>query len=276
MGRRPKINREDVLRAARETFAERGFEGATLAAIAAKLDVSPAALLRHAATKEELFTAAMAEGKADFQIPVAFLADVSGAEDPRPVLRRFAETLVPFIEKKLDEQVARWMRTKSDETRGFPLAFDPAAGPTPPQRALALLEDYFRRAAAAGTVRVSDPLAGALAFLGELQSYVVLHKLVRILEPPLPLDRYLDTVFEIWTHGALGASAPTASGVLGEPHEAQDHPGPAAVDRGRSSRLVVPDASGEEGRGPDPGGVDRGPDGGGGVAGGGTRRRRPR
>lgn len=275
MGRRPKINRDDVLRAARETFSERGFEGATLAAIAAKLDVSPAALLRHAATKEELFTAAMATGHADFQLPVNFLAEVDGSEDARPVLRRFAEVLVPFIEKKFDEQVARWMRAKSDETRGFPLPFDLEARPTPPQRVLALLEDYFRRAGAAGTVRVGDPLAGALAFLGELQSYVVLHKIVRILEPPLPLDRYLDTVFEIWTHGALGASTP-ASGVLGDPHEAQDHPGPAAVDRGRSSRLVVPDASGEGGPGSDPGGLDRGPDGGGGVAGGRARRRRPR
>lgn len=274
MGRRPKINRDDVLRAARETFAERGFEGATLAAIAAKLDVSPAALLRHAATKEELFAAAMQLGQADFQLPVAFLAEVPGTEDPRPVLRRFAEILVPFIERKFDEQVARWMRAKSDEIRGFPLPFDLDAGPTPPQRVLALLEGYFRRAGEAGTLRVGDPLAGALAFLGELQSYVVLHKLVRILEPPLPLDRYLDTVFEIWTHGALGAS-PAAAGVLGEPHEAQGHPGPAAVDRGGSSPLVVPDASGEGGR-PGPGGLDRGPDGGGGVAGGRARRRRPR
>ena len=277
MGRRPKITRDEVLRAARETFAERGFEGATLAAIAAKLDVSPAALLRHAATKEELFTAAMAQGQADFQVPVTFLADVAGSEDPRPVLRRFAEVFVPFVEKKFDEQVARWMRSKSDESRSFPLPFDLDVRPTPPQRVLALLEDYFGRAAAAGTIRVSDPLAGALAFLGELQSYVVLHKLVRILEPPLPLDRYLDTVFEIWTHGALGALASSAvAGALGEPDEAQDHPGPAAVDRGRSSRLVVPDASGEGGRGPDPGGVDRGPDGGGGVPGGRARRRGPR
>lgn len=261
MGRRPKITREDVLRAARETFSERGFEGATLAAIAAKLDVSPAALLRHAATKEELFAASMAQ-PAGFVVPVTFLAEVDGAEDPRPVLRRFAEVFVPFIEKKFDEQVARWMRAKSDETRGLPLPFDLDARPTPPQRVLALLEGYFQRAGAAGTIRVSDPLAAALAFLAELQAYVVLHKLVRILEPPLPLDRYLDTVFEIWTQGAFA-------------HEAQDHPGTAAARRGGSRHLVVPGAPGEGG-GPDSIGVDRGPDGGGGVPGRGARRRRPR
>ncbi|HEX2224383.1 MAG TPA: helix-turn-helix domain-containing protein [Thermoanaerobaculia bacterium] len=272
MGRRPKITREDVLRAARETFSERGFEGATLAAIAARLDVSPAALLRHAATKEELFAAAMAQ-PAEFVVPVTFLAEVDGAADPEPVLRRFAEVFVPFIEKKFEEQIARWMRAKSDEIRGLPLPFDLDARPTPPQRVLALLEGYFRRAGEAGTVRVSDPLAAALAFLAELQAYVVLHKIVRILEPPLPLDRYLDTVFEIWTHGAF--AAPDASPVPGEPHEAQDHPGSAAARRGGSRHLVVPDAPGEGG-GADPLGLDRSPDGGGGVPGRGARRRRPR
>jgi AcrR family transcriptional regulator len=41
MGRRPKVTREEVLATARQVFAERGFEGTTLAAIASRLDVSP-------------------------------------------------------------------------------------------------------------------------------------------------------------------------------------------------------------------------------------------
>ena len=208
MGRRPKISRDDVMKAARETFSERGFEGATLAAIAARLDVSPAALLRHAATKEELFHACMASGES-FPIPVAFLAELRGDEDPFAVLRRVAETMIPFLEKRFDETIARWMRSKSqDETRAFPLPFDPAKSPTPPQRVLALLEGSLQRATAAGRLHVADPLATALVFLGACQSYVALHRLARVLDPPLPLDRYLNTLFEIWGRGVIPAASP--------------------------------------------------------------------
>jgi AcrR family transcriptional regulator len=265
MGRRPKITRDDVMKAARATFAERGFEGATLAAIAARLDVSPAALLRHAATKEELFHACMASGES-FPIPVAFLAELRGDEDPFAVLRRVAETLVPFLEQRFDETIARWMRSKSqDETRGFPFPFDPAQGPTPPQRVLALLEGYLQRASAAGRIRTADPLATALVFLGSLQSYVSLHRLARILDPPLPLDRYLNTLFEIWGRGALIPAASPGE----ESHEAQDHSDPAGAGRGGSGHLVVP--ASPEGGGDHPRRLHRSPDGGSGVA-----RRRPR
>ncbi len=59
MGRRAKVSREEILRGAREAFSERGFDGTTLAAIGAKVGLSPSALLRHAPTKEALFSAAM-------------------------------------------------------------------------------------------------------------------------------------------------------------------------------------------------------------------------
>jgi AcrR family transcriptional regulator len=203
MGRRPKVTREDVLSAAREAFSERGFEGTTLAAIAARLDVSPAALLRHAANKEELFAAAMAAGQGEIRIPFAFLAETTGEEDPREILRRVGEVFVPFIERKVGETIANWMRTKSEASRGIPLPFDVNARPTPPQRALALIEEYFRRATAAGRLYLPDPQAAGLAFLGSLHSYVMLHQLAKIMDPPLPLERYLDSLIEIWTHGAL-------------------------------------------------------------------------
>ncbi|HVR98272.1 MAG TPA: TetR/AcrR family transcriptional regulator [Thermoanaerobaculia bacterium] len=204
MGRRPKISREDVLQAAREAFAERGFEGTTLAGIAARLGVSPAALLRHAPTKEALFASAMSyHGPGEFAVPVEFLAELDGSEDPRLVVRRIGETFVPFLESKLDEQIAHWMRSKTleEEARGIPLPFDPNVRPTPPQRVLRLVEDYLRRASAAGRLRVSDPLAAALMLFGAFQAYVTLHRIARILDPPLPLDRYIDTVVEVWMHG---------------------------------------------------------------------------
>src|SRR4051794_28346024 len=206
MGRRPKVTREEVLAAARQVFAERGFEGTTLAAIASRLDVSPAALLRHAANKEALFAVAMSPAPGEIRVPVEFLSEVDGDEDPRQVLRRIGQTIVPFLEAKIDEQISRWMRSKAlQETPGFPLPFDPQVKPTPPQRALTLIEDYLRRAIAAGKVRLSDPHAAAMLLLGNCQAYVMMHRIARVADPPLPLERYLDALVEIWTRGALPA-----------------------------------------------------------------------
>ncbi|HYH46835.1 MAG TPA: TetR/AcrR family transcriptional regulator [Thermoanaerobaculia bacterium] len=213
MGRRPKVSRDDVLRAAREAFAERGFEGTTLATIAGRLDVSPAALLRHAPTKEALFAAAMDPAEGDAFHPLSWLAECDGSEEPRKVLRRLGEVLVPFIEGKLDGVVARWMRAKSLDDARAALPVELTMRPTPPERGLALLEDYIGRAVAAGRLRVSDRRAAAFTLLGSLHSFVVLHRIGRILDPPLPLDRYLDTLLEIWLHGAAGAKR--SDGVAG-------------------------------------------------------------
>lgn len=212
MGRRPKVSREEVLAAARQVFADRGYDGTTLSAIAARLAVSPAALLRHAATKDELFAAAMEPVPSEMRVPLEFLAELDPHEDPGAVLRRIGEVFVPFIEARFEEQISRWMRAKSTEEARFSLPFDLKVKPTPPQRALALIEQYLRRATEAGRLRVSDPRAAGLMLLSSLQSYVMLHHIVKIADPPLPLDRYLDALVEIWIRGAGPEPAPPEEG----------------------------------------------------------------
>ena len=215
MGRRARVTREQVLEAARELFAARGFEGTTLAAIAARLALSPAALLRHAPTKQALFVAAMAPPEGGFRVPIEFLADLDAAErDPAEVLREIGERFVPFIEEKLGETIALWLRSNAlaaDPTpETLPLLFDRDRHPTPPERALALVESYFRRARRAGRLELADPRGAAVAFLATLHSYVALHRVVRAVDPPVPLARYLDTVVEIWSRGVIASAKPPA------------------------------------------------------------------
>ena len=203
MGRTARVNREQVLSAARETFVERGYEGATLADIAGRIGVSAAALLRHAPTKRDLFLACMGESEPE-AMPFEFLEDMDGSEDPRRVLRRAAQMLVPFLEAKIRQTVARWVYFKTIPGIGpMPLPFDPASRPTPPQKNLKYLEDYMRRAKRRGTLRLTDPRAAAMAFLATLHSYVFLQHVIEVLEKPMPLEDYLDTVLEIWTRGAI-------------------------------------------------------------------------
>ena len=60
-GRRPgpTSTRDDVLAAARAVFADHGYDGATIRAIAARADVDPALIIQFFASKDGLFAAAM-------------------------------------------------------------------------------------------------------------------------------------------------------------------------------------------------------------------------
>jgi AcrR family transcriptional regulator len=204
MGRRARVTREQVLRTARDAFAEAGYHGTTLTAIASRLGVSAAALLRHAPGKRELFTAAMAPEEAAGHFPFGFLAEADGDEDPRVVLRRVAETAIPFIASQLGGNIACWMYARTaEQARTIRLPFDPRSRSAPPRRAFGLLEGYLRRASRAGRLRVRDPRAAAMTFMGAVNAYVFFHRVVPIVEPPLAIDRYVDTLLEIWTRGAM-------------------------------------------------------------------------
>ena len=204
MGRPARVSREDVLRAAREAFGERGYEATTLAEIAARVGVTPAALLRHAPSKEALFAAALASGHEAEPFPMAFLAGVDPDEDPRRVLRRFAHVLVPYLEGKMGQSIALWMRSRAAAvSRTLRLPFDPRAVDSPPRRVLVLLEEYFHRARRAGRLRVRDPRAAAMGFMGSFHAYVFLHHVLKVQEPPLDLDLYVNTVLDIWMRGAI-------------------------------------------------------------------------
>lgn len=207
MGRRARVTRPQVLSAARSAFAERGFDGTTLASIAARIGVTPAALLRHAPTKEALFGAAMAapEGH-ELRSPVEFLDALDGGEDPREVLRAVAERAIPVLEATFAETIVGWLHSrKPGSPAAIPLPFDPRSKSTPPQRAFQAIEGYMKKAVRKGTLRVGDVRAAATAFQGALVAYVSFHKLFRILDPPLPVDLYVETLLDIWMHGALPA-----------------------------------------------------------------------
>jgi TetR/AcrR family transcriptional repressor of mexJK operon len=202
MGRTPRVSRDQVLHAAREAFVDGGYAGTTLADIATRLGVSPAALLRHAPTKQALFQAAMGRAPEHDLRPLAFLEEVAGSEDPIVVLRRVADVFLPFIQERLREVVSLYLHSRR-ETGVLLLPFDPAIRPTPPQRNLNYLANYLRRARRAGRIRVADPYAAAAVFMASLHSYVFLHEVVQALEKPIPIETYVETLLDIWARGAL-------------------------------------------------------------------------
>src|SRR5438445_13022238 len=106
MGRPPRISTEELLDTARRVFAAKGFEAATLADISSELGVTPAALLRHADSKQELSLAAMSRrvtAPPDFTLE---LAHVDGRSDPRLVPPGSAPRSVPFLAKVIAQNIA--------------------------------------------------------------------------------------------------------------------------------------------------------------------------
>lgn len=71
-GRRPGATetRDEILAAARESFAESGFDGSTIRGIAARADVNPALIHHFFGTKQKLFVAAL-----DFPFQPSAIAD---------------------------------------------------------------------------------------------------------------------------------------------------------------------------------------------------------
>jgi AcrR family transcriptional regulator len=82
--------REAILQAAREQFAERGYDGATIRAIAAAAGVDPALVHHFYGTKEGLFAAAMELPFVPSEVIAAALADRPAGQPPGAHLVRTA------------------------------------------------------------------------------------------------------------------------------------------------------------------------------------------
>lgn len=210
MGRPPAFTRDQMLDTARSLFGTRGFEGTTLDDIARELNVTPAAVLRHVSSKQQLFIEAMTATHQELAAAVMMLDTVPGETDPALVLRQLATNLIPFLERRVNELVVVALHLRS---RGFiknPVEGLPVGPESPPARALAALERYFRRGKRAGTVTMADPKAAALLFLGSIQSYVFFHQVLKVSTPPYPPEKFVDSLIELWRGGAI-SGAPAAA-----------------------------------------------------------------
>src|SRR5260370_8866338 len=143
MGRPPRITRDQLLETARGVFAIKGFEAATLADIASELRITPAAVLRHVDSKQELFRLAMRGRVTAPPDCILALGDVDARTDPRIVLRRLAEQFVPFVENVIAENIAVYMHKKASS---LAVPFHTGPPDSPPRRSLAVGGGYFPRA----------------------------------------------------------------------------------------------------------------------------------
>jgi AcrR family transcriptional regulator len=203
MGRPPIIERRALMAAARDLFTTKGYQATTLADIAAPLKVTPAAILRHAQSKQALYVEDMTESSIQLPSALTKLSEVNPLEDPQEVLSDVARAMIPFLRQRINHMIALYTHLRANpDFFTVPAAVRGRSGG--PGRALTILENYFGRVRRAGQLRVRSPRAAALLFLGSLQSYVFFHYGVSVSPKPFPIRKYLDSLFELWTEGALG------------------------------------------------------------------------
>ena len=161
-----ELRRADVLAAAAAEFAEKGFDGAQMSALAARAEVALGTLYSLFESKEQLFEAVILAG-AD-SIEQHLRAELELVLDPRERLLRLVDAA---FERFRAEPV--FFRLYASATQGMPSRIRQAFG----AQAQARFDEFTqwviglaRDAAAAGVLRGLDPEAFGLALLGALIS----------------------------------------------------------------------------------------------------------
>ena len=180
--------RAQILGGAATVFAADGYEGASMARIAAVSGVSKGTLYNHFDSKAALFTAYVDEKCTQHLSHVFDGANHDG--DPAEVLRGIGQRMVRMMLSDVGLAIYRVVIAEAakfpDLARGF---FD--AGPA---RAIGFMADWLAEETRRGRLAVPDPAFAAEQFFNLCQTRLVLRRKLEML--PDPPERDIDEVVE--------------------------------------------------------------------------------
>ncbi len=187
-----EFRRADVLAVATAEFAEKGFDGVQMSALAARAEVALGTLYSMFTSKEQLFEAVISTGADSLQQKLR--AEVESVVDPRERLLRLIDA---GFERFRAEPL--FFRIYTNATQGFPARIRQVMG----AKAQADF-DFFtqwviglaRDAAAAGALRGLDPEAFGLALLGALTGSTSAILAGTTKRPPEAIARDVRALFE--------------------------------------------------------------------------------
>ena len=167
MARPSVIDTEEILRAARELFLQKG-PNVTTAEIARAVGISEGSIFKRFPTKHSLFLAAM---KVDMPHPwAADLDALVGQGDLRENLVSVSTAIMSFLRELLPRIMLAWSCDGAMSTH-----LSKIHGPkSPPRLALAALASYLGAEMDLGRLRRTDPEIAARIFLGAIWNHVFL------------------------------------------------------------------------------------------------------
>jgi AcrR family transcriptional regulator len=170
--------RAQILNGAATVFAADGYEGASMARIAAVAGVSKGTLYNHFDSKAALFTAYVGEKCNQNLAHVFDGADHDG--DPADVLRGIGERMLRMMLSDVGLAIYRVVIAEAakfpDLARGF---FE--AGPA---RAIGFMADWLAEETRRGRLAVPDPAFAAEQFFNLCQTRLVLRRRLEMLPDP--------------------------------------------------------------------------------------------
>jgi AcrR family transcriptional regulator len=169
--------RENILRIAHAAFLEDGYAATSMSSIAIKVGGSKATLYNYFSSKEELFSAVIAERCRDFQ-EMLYDADLE-TQDFRKALTILGERAVRWMLR--DDSIATY-RLITAECGRFPElghAFYLAG----PQKGKEMLAEFFGRAAERGHLKPGYMMAATVHFMALCKGELQHRKLWNIDEP---------------------------------------------------------------------------------------------
>jgi len=193
--------RDEIVRAAMECFAARGFSGTTTREIAARVGITEAALYRHFEGKEALY-AAIIDRKMAAPALAERLVEAAARGDDRGVFGGLAKLIIEALQA--DPAFFRILLYTALEGHSL-------AEPFFRQRMAALrefLSGYIARRTREGAFRELDPVLAARAFIGMVWDYVLVRELFQQKESyPISGEAAADTFVSIFLDGMTAAKA---------------------------------------------------------------------
>lgn len=203
-----EAKREAILEAASKVFLELGFEGASMAEIAARVGGSKATLYSYFASKEELFVE-VTHGAAKCHLEPVFSALAQANEDLRHVLQRFGERTLAFLCTDAVVQARRAVIAESGRS-DIGLRFYENG----PKKGMEELARFLAQQMAQERLRPADPVVAAQHLMALLDAETVTPRLLGIpskcskVQLKHAVARALDVFLTGYAPRDAGAAAP--------------------------------------------------------------------
>jgi AcrR family transcriptional regulator len=193
--------RAKIIREAANIFYEKGFAGACIDDLIAKVGGSKRTLYNEFGSKEGLFTAMVAAlvSRHSTQLLAGLEADERSGADIRQVLTDYGRQLMRIV---MDPEVLAFNRIIIAEGKRFP-ALAEAFFETGPARSIGRLAQILEHHRASGEIGIRDCQTAAEQFGGLLKDTFYFAVLLGVREPPskAEMDRRADAAVALFLNG---------------------------------------------------------------------------
>ena len=221
--------RLQIIEGAAAVFASEGYEGASMARIAEKANVSKGTLYNHFDGKAALFAAWVGMQCDSILTEIFDIADVDA--DPRAVLTLLGHRIVRMLLSKTGSTIYRVVLSEAAQFPALAHVFYEAG----PSRAMGFLSAWIEQTAAQGLLRVPDPQLAAEQFFALAHTRFKLRRELRLAVEPTQAE--IDMVVAASVEMFLNTYGPDAGDRASPPRAVSRASRRRAAPAGTSARV---------------------------------------